>query len=137
MPVLGWAGGRLVAGVVAAFDHWLAFGILAVIGARMIREGLDPDVDRPIRDPSRGWTLVLLSVATSIDALAVGFSLALLDVPIWHAAATIAVVTALLVVLAAWLGARLGTRIRRWAGVVGGVLLIAVGLRILVGHLLG
>ncbi len=137
MPVVGWLAGRLVADRVAAVDHWLAFAILAVIGIRMIREGRSDGDDRPARDPSRGATLIMLSVATSIDALAVGFGLAMLGVGIWLPAATIGVVTALLVVVASRLGDHLSDRFGSRAEVLGGVILILVGLRIVVSDLLG
>jgi putative Mn2+ efflux pump MntP len=136
MPVAGWFAGRLVAGAVAAFDHWLAFGVLAVIGGRMIHAGCAdaPGTSRP--DPSRGITLVMLSIATSIDALAVGFGLALAGVAIWTPAVVIGLVTAALVVVAAWLGDRLGARLGPRAEIVGGVILVLVGLRLLLSHLL-
>jgi putative Mn2+ efflux pump MntP len=76
MPVLGWALGTKLEGAIQAFDHWIAFGLLAFVGARMIHAGLTSPDDAPRSDPSRGLTLVGLCVATSIDALAVGLSLA-------------------------------------------------------------
>ncbi|MEZ4388571.1 MAG: manganese efflux pump MntP family protein [Candidatus Krumholzibacteriia bacterium] len=137
MPLIGWLMGRLVAERVAAVDHWVAFAILGLIGGRMIRSGRAADDHRPTHDPSRGATLVMLSVATSIDALAVGFGLAMLGVEIWLPAVTIGVVTAVLVVVASRLGDRLSERFGPRAEIVGGVILILVGLRILVGSLLG
>jgi len=134
MPLLGWLVGRTVVDVVAAFDHWLAFAVLAVIGGRMIREGLRDDPEGRGPDPSRGVTLIMLSLATSIDALAVGFGLALVDVPIMTVALTIALVTAVLVLAAALLGDRLGARFGTRAEVVGGVILILVGVRIVLEH---
>lgn len=138
MPVVGWAAGWLVADAVAAVDHWIAFVILAVIGARMIREGArGEDGAGPAPDPSRGATLIALSIATSIDALAVGFGLAMLGVGIWVPAVTIAVVTAALVVVAGLLGDRLGARFGTRAEVAGGVILIMVGLQFVVEHVMG
>src|SRR5512139_3125848 len=76
MPTLGWLVGMGVAHFIAAFDHWIALGLLAFVGVRMIRSGSSADVESHQTDPSRGGTLVLLSVAVSIDAFAVGLSLA-------------------------------------------------------------
>ena len=72
MPALGWLMGRQVAGLVSGFDHWLAFGLLAFVAVRMIRSGLNTDVESHPTDPSRGGTLIMLAVATSIDAFAIG-----------------------------------------------------------------
>ncbi len=75
MTLLGWLAGKTVVTYIAAVDHWVAFGLLAFVGVRMIRSGLRKEGEEPtIPDPSRGMTLVMLSIATSIDALAVGLS---------------------------------------------------------------
>ena len=137
MPIAGWLLGSSVARYISSVDHWIAFGLLALVGGRMVRDGFaggerPPDTSR---DPSRGMTLVLLSVATSIDALAVGLTLAMLEVTIWHAAAVIGVVTGALSLAGIALGNRFGTLLGRRMEVAGGFILIAIGLRILVGHL--
>ncbi len=118
-----------------AFDHWLAFAILAVIGGRMIRNGLNSEPDPGAGDPSRGWSLILLSVATSIDALAVGFSLAMIRIAIWFPAAVIGIVTAAMSVTGLVIGSRLGSRFGHRMEIAGGVILIAVGARIVFQHL--
>ena len=100
----------------------------------MIRGGLNPEENRESSDPSRGWTLVLLSLATSIDALAVGFSLAMIGVEIWFPAMVIGLVTAAMSVLGLQLGTRLGARFGNRMEILGGVILVLVGLRILVEH---
>ena len=137
MPVVGWFAGRTVLQYISAYDHWIAFGLLGFVGVRMIRSGLDPQAEGHTSDPSRGWSLVLLAVATSIDALAVGFSLGVMGVTIWYPAVVIGVVTGLI----SWLGIRLGNRLGLKFGkrmeIAGGVLLILIGLRILVQHLFG
>lgn len=135
MPILGWFAGSVVAATIAAVDHWIAFAILAVVGGHMIKGGLDADEEAKPGDPSRGWPLILLSIATSLDALAVGFSLAMIGVGIWFPAAVIGVVTAAMSVAGLHLGARLGTRFGHRMEVVGGVILVAVGARIVVAHL--
>ena len=135
MPILGWFAGSVIAGAIAAVDHWIAFAILALVGGHMIKGGLGgEEQDRP-GDPSRGWSLFLLSIATSIDALAVGFSLAMIGVQIWFPAVVIGVVTAAMSVAGLHLGARLGSRFGDRMEVAGGVILILVGLRIVVEHL--
>jgi putative Mn2+ efflux pump MntP len=137
MPVIGWFAGMTILKYIAAYDHWVAFGLLGFVGVRMIRSGLDPQAEPPSSDPSRGWSLVLLALATSIDALAVGFSLGVMGVTIWYPAVVIGVVTGLL----SWLGLRLGNRLGTLFGkrmeIAGGVLLILIGLRILIQHLFG
>lgn len=134
MPVIGWFVGITVAVAVAALDHWIAFGLLAFVGVRMIRSALNPDPG-PQADPSRGVMLITLAVATSIDALAIGLTLAMLQVDIWYPSAVIGLITGLLCTLGVQLGGRLGARFGRRMSVVGGVVLILIGLRILVSHL--
>ncbi len=135
MPVFGWFIGASFAGRVEAVDHWIAFGLLAWIGIRMIRAGLDPDGRDDAGDPSRGWTLILLSVATSIDALAVGFSLAMLNVRIWQPSIVIGVVAAVFSVIGYRLGGYVGARVGYRAEVLGGLVLLGIGTKILVDHL--
>jgi len=134
MPVIGWYGGSLMAGPMQAVDHWIAFALLAFIGGRMIWSGFRAGDPSPT-DPSRGTTLLMLSVATSIDALAVGFSLALLQVEIWQPSAIIGLVTAALSLAGLRLGALLGARFGKRMELAGGVLLVFIGARILVEHL--
>jgi putative Mn2+ efflux pump MntP len=135
MPIVGWFAGRAIADVVAAFDHWIAFAILAFIGGRMIRNGLQDEPDSAAGDPSRGWSLVLLSIATSVDALAVGFSLAMIEVDIWVPAVLIGVITAAMSVAGLNIGTRLGARFGHRMEIVGGVILILVGARIVLENL--
>ena len=134
MPVIGWFSGRYVAGPMAAVDHWVAFGLLAFVGGRMIRSSLR-DGHQFQTDPSRGATLVGLSLATSIDALAVGFSLAMLKMDIWQPSVIIGLVTASLSLIGLQLGSRLGTHFGKRMELAGGVLLLIIGVRILIQHL--
>jgi manganese efflux pump family protein len=137
MPVLGWLAGAQLAGALTAVDHWVAFALLAFVGGRMIRAGLAPaDAPRP-GDPSRGWTLVALSLATSVDALAVGLSLAMVGIRILLPSVVIGVVTAAMSAVAVQLGNRLGARFGRGMDVVGGLILLAIGARIVFVHTLG
>lgn len=136
MPVVGWFLGSVFAHRVAAVDHWIAFGLLAWVGVSMIR-GSREDAESAAPDPSRGWSLVMLSVATSLDALAVGLSLALLDVRIWIPAAVIGLVAAAFSILGHRGGDRLGRSFGKRAELVGGVVLVGIGVKILVEHLAG
>ena len=135
MPVIGWGIGVSVAPLIVSIDHWIACALLGVVGVRMIRAGSSRDPGSFVSDPSRGWTLVVLSVATSLDALVVGLSLAMIAGPIWYPAVVIGLVTGTLTLAAVRLGARLGSRFGQKMEVVGGVILIVVGLRILYAHL--
>jgi manganese efflux pump family protein len=136
MPVFGWFAGATVEHYISAYDHWIAFGLLAFVGGRMVWSGFHPDVEKEKNDPSRGWTLVLLSIAVSIDALAVGLSLGIIGVTIWIPAVVIGIVTGLV----SWLGLRLGNKLGGKFGkrmeIVGGIILILLGVRILLAHLL-
>ncbi len=135
MPVLGWAAGRQVALYAADFDHWLAFGLLSVVGGKMLWEAFFDRREKSNSDPTRGLMLVTLSVATSLDALAVGLSMALLNVSIWAPSVVIGLVAAALSTVGILFGARLGMRWGRWADAAGGCVLLGIGLRILVSHL--
>jgi manganese efflux pump family protein len=137
MPILGWFAGTTIEQYIANFDHWVAFGLLAFVGLRMVRAGFSPDEQAVQNDPSRGWTLVLLAFATSIDALAIGFSLAIVGIVIWYPAVVIGVVTGLVSWLGIFLGNRLGARFGKRMGIAGGTILVLIGLRILVSHLFG
>jgi putative Mn2+ efflux pump MntP len=79
MPIIGWLAGLTVVEIISAFDHWIAFGLLAVIGGKMIWEGFEKEIDEEKADQTKGMPLLMLSVATSIDALAVGFSFSVLN----------------------------------------------------------
>ena len=137
MPVAGWFAGRTVAGYIVAYGHWVAFGLLGAIGGRMIRQAGHAYRDSARKDPTRGWSLVTLSVATSLDALAVGVSLALLGISIWLPSAIIGLVAAGMSLVGILLGSRLGSRTRRWAERIGGLVLIGIGVHIVVAHLSG
>jgi putative Mn2+ efflux pump MntP len=134
MPVLGWGVGLRVAGVVLIAQDWVAAGLLTLVGLRMIWSGQETGAG-PRQDPSRGVTLVTLSVATSLDALAIGFSLALLRVSIWYPSAVIGGVTAVLSVCGVCLGNRLGLGFGRRMEIAGGVLLTLLGCRIVLSRL--
>jgi len=137
MPVLGWLAGQRMVVYIAAYDHWVAFGLLAFVGGKMLLEAWGGKEDRPIADPTRGLMLVTLSVATSIDALAVGLCMALLGVSVWIPSVVIGLVAALLSAVGITFGSRIGRRWGRMAETAGGCVLLLIGVRILVTHLSG
>ncbi len=135
MPVLGWLAGTTVVHWIAAIDHWVACALLALVGGRMIFAAGRPEDEVAQVDPSRGLTLIVLALATSIDALAVGLSLGLVGVSIWVPSVVIGLVTGGLSVLALKVGERLGRVIGRPMEVFGGLVLLGIGIRIVVDHL--
>ncbi len=137
MPVVGWAAGLTVQSAIASVDHWVAFGLLALIGGHMFHEGLGGgEGETRHAEPTRGWTLIMLSVATSLDALAVGLSLAMLGVDVWLPALIIGLVAAGFTATGIHLGAAMGRRLRlaAWAEIFGGVVLVGIGFKILLEH---
>jgi putative Mn2+ efflux pump MntP len=136
MPILGWLAGNSLRQFIGAFDHWVAFGLLVLIGGKMLADTvLGFETGEP-RGPSRGARLIGLSIATSVDALAVGVSLAMLEVPIWEPAVIVGIVTGALCAVGIQLGDRIGATLGRWAELCGGVMLCLVGAKILAEHLL-
>jgi putative Mn2+ efflux pump MntP len=136
MPILGWLAGTTINQYIRSFDHWIAFILLGYVGGKMIYEGIKGEKDEYASDPSRGKMLVILAVATSIDALAVGLSLAMLEVPVVQPAIIIGVITFGLSLLGLLLGGRLGEKFGKRVEILGGLILIGIGLRILVTHLM-
>jgi len=135
MPIIGWLAGLTVQRWITEYDHWIAFGLLAFVGGKMIWEALNgEEEERGTSDPTRGLTMVMLAVATSIDALAVGLTLAMLGVGIWTPAAVIGLVAALLTVAGMLLGRRLGQIWGRRVEICGGAILCAIGLKIVWEH---
>ncbi len=135
MPIIGWVAGSTISRWIAPVDHWIAFGLLAYVGINMIRSGLNPEKESYTRDPSRGRTLIVLAIATSIDALAVGLSLAMLEIAIITPSIVIGVVTYSLSMVGLFAGNKLGEKFGKRMEVVGGVILIGIGLRVLITHI--
>jgi putative Mn2+ efflux pump MntP len=137
MPVAGWAAGERLIGLIGPYDHWVAFGLLLVVGGKMtiesFRTGGEVRLERP--DPTRGISLLVLSIATSLDALGVGISLAALGVAIQYPAIIIGLVAFVMTIVGMKLGPVLGRIIGRRAELLGGLVLILIGIRILVDHL--
>jgi manganese efflux pump family protein len=135
-PLIGWALGRAAAPFVESWDHWIAFGLLGVLGLRMIRAGLRAPDDHDAKPSSHSfWVLALTGFATSIDAMAVGVGLAFINVNILSTAATIGVATMIMVTLGVMVGRFLGVVVGQKAEMAGGVILIGVGSTILAEHL--
>ena len=137
MPLIGWWAGSCFQEFIASIDHWIAFGLLAIIGGNMIRESFRGEEEACDDKSLTLKTILILAVATSIDALAVGISFAFLQVHIWTAIVIIGLTTFVLSFLAVYLGNRLGNLLEKYAGILGGIILILIGTKILLEHLFG
>jgi len=137
MPLIGWFAGRNILRYIQAFDHWIAFGLLAFIGSKMILESFKRKETPAERssDPTKGLSLFFLSVATSIDALAVGLSFAVLHVSILHPAVIIGLVASFMTILGVKIGPVLGQLVGKRAELLGGLVLIFIGIKMLLEHL--
>ena len=135
MPALGWLAGLSFIELISGFDHWLAFILLAVIGGRMVyRARTNPTQEKETKLTAS--LLLILAIATSIDALAVGLSFSLLRVPIATPVVVIGVVAFLLSLAGFYFGNKIGQVFEKRIQVIGGVVLIAIGIKILLEHLL-
>jgi putative Mn2+ efflux pump MntP len=137
MPVIGWGVGLSFRTAIEQYDHWLAFGLLLFVAGNMIRGALGgEDGHGNTKDPTKGSSLVILSIATSIDALAVGLSLSLVNVSIVLPALIIGLVAALFTIAGLAAGSRVGrlSGLSRYADILGGVILLIIGLNILYEH---
>lgn len=135
MTALGWVLGGTVMQYVSAFDHWLAFALLAWVAYNLIKSGTQVDCQAFSQDPSTGKILVLLSVATSIDAFAVGLSIAFMGIPVGFSVFAIGLVALLLSLAGLFGGHHLGARFGKRMEIVGGLILLAIGARVLITHL--
>ena len=139
MPLLGWLLGRQFEQYITSVDHWIAFALLVLIGANMLREarkGDDTTDAETVYDaPLPLGQLLLMAIATSIDALAVGISFAFLGVNIWLAIAIIGTTTFLISAAGVFIGNRFGNRYEKRATIAGGIILILLGVKILLEHL--
>lgn len=135
MTLLGWLAGRTIAGYIQQLDHWLALGLLCYVGLGMIRNGLRGNPERTTKDPTRGRMMVILSVATSIDALAVGFSMAMISTPVVIPSLVIAGVTFFLSILGLTAGGKLGDLLGKRVEILGGVILVGIGIQIFLSHM--
>jgi putative Mn2+ efflux pump MntP len=138
MPLIGWLVGSSLKSLISGIDHWIAFGLLAFIGFKMIYESTSESTSKKKIDPLHNTTLLLLAITTSIDALAVGVSFSFLDTNITIPAVIIGVVTFIL----SFFGVFVGNGLRHFfekakTEVIGGLILIGIGVKILIEHLIG
>ncbi len=137
MPLIGWTAGRGLRTSIEAYDHWIAFALLAVIGVRMCYGALNRvDEESRQKDPTRGWSLIMLSIATSIDALAVGLTLAMLGSPIFIPALVIGLICAVLTIAGMYLGRKISKSWGPKVEFLGGLILLGIGIKILIEHTL-
>ena len=136
MTFVGWLAGSTIAGLISGIDHWVAMGLLGFVGYRMIRSGFDPKIETQADDASHGRTLIMVCIATSIDAMAVGLSLSMLDGNIALSSLVIGLVTMGFSIIGLLVGTGMGLRFGKRMEVLGGLLLNGIGLRILLNHLL-
>lgn len=135
-PLIGWLIGRSASSYVEAWDHWIAFSLLVILGAHMIYEGLKPGTEDTEKPSKQSFLkLSLTAIGTSIDAMAVGVGLAFINVNIWIAAGLIGLATTLMVTLGVMIGRVVGTMLGHRAEIFGGLTLIGVGAWILSSHL--
>lgn len=133
MPLLGWASGLLFRDFIISFDHWIAFGLLTFIGSKMIYESLQ-QAEKESTDFRNLYVLSTLAIATSIDALAVGLTFSLLQTSIMMAAVMIGIVTFLICLLGVFIGSKFGHFFEKQAEIIGGVILIQIGIKIVTEH---
>lgn len=137
MPIIGWLAGVGVRNYISGFDHWIAFGLLTVIGAKMIYESVKINQEeRSKKDPFKVFTLFLLAIATSIDALAIGTTFALLNLLIAVPVIVIGCVTFAFSFAGAYIGNKFGHFFENKIGMFGGAVLICIGIKILLQHIL-
>ncbi len=135
MTVVGWLLGNTVAAFINGIDHWVALALLSYVGINMLHSGLSKNKEFFSADPSRGKTLLMLCVATSIDALAVGISMAMIRAEVWIPSLIIGVVCLVLSAVGLFAGARLGEKFGKRMEILGGLILIGIGLRVLFTHI--
>lgn len=135
MPLIGWAAGITFSTYIKEFDHWIAFILLVLVGSRMIWESISSSrKEEAVRNCLHFPTLLILSIATSIDALAVGVSFAFLNITIWLPILLIGLITFVICFFGVILGNRLGAILGNKLGIIGGIVLIGIGLKILIEH---
>ncbi len=136
MPLGGYLLGALFADTLAAYDHWIAFTLLSALGIKLILESRNAG-EKKVASPFRTNKLLVLAIATSLDAFAVGISFSLLEISLVETVSVIGMVTFLLCLPAVWFGARLGKSMAKRAEIFGGIVLILIGSKILIEHLIG
>ena len=133
MPIIGYLLGGSFAEKIEAYDHWIAFGLLVLIGINMIREAFDKDEE--VNDKVDFKSMIWLAIATSIDALTVGVTFSFLEVNIWFAALLIGIITYVLSIVGVMIGSKFGAKYKAGAEAIGGIILIVMGIKILLTHM--
>ncbi len=133
MCIAGWFAGKTILSIISGFDHWVAFGLLAAVGGHMIWESFHEENEAQ-RDITRGWQLIILSIATSIDSLAVGLSYGVLKSNISLIAIIIGLTSLFISLLGFGIGKKVGEIIGHRAELIGGIVLVLIGLEILLNH---
>jgi len=136
MPLAGWAVGTRLKPYIAAYDHWVAFGLLVLVALRMILSAKDGGIQSAQEDPTRGWTLMTLATATSVDALAVGLGLAAFGISVWYPSVIIGLITLTMSVVAIRLGAKAGQWLGTRGQIAGGIVLLIIAFKIVASHTL-
>ena len=136
MTLLGWLMGSTIANFISGIDHWVAFVLLGYVGINMIRSGLNHKKETYVADPSRGRTLIMLSVATSLDAMAVGLSMAMIHAPVVVPSLIIGIVSLTLSGVGLVAGSKLGEKFGKRMEFLGGLILLGIGIEIVISHLL-
>jgi putative Mn2+ efflux pump MntP len=136
LTIAGYYLGSIISDALKAVDHWIALGLLSFLGVKMIIEGLKKNTDEETKDFSSTIVLLTIALGTSIDAFAVGISFALLEVKIWDAGIVISAVTFLASMAAIRIGKSAGKRLGNKVEIIGGLLLIAIGVKIFLEHML-
>lgn len=136
MPIIGWIAGKTIVNIISDYDHWLAFIILTLIGSKMIWDTLNSKDNVIDKDISKGLSLVALSFATSIDALAVGFSMGLLNSKIFIPSIIIGIVASIMSIIGIKLGGVLSFKLGNKIAIIGGIVLILIGTNIVIEHII-
>ena len=134
MPVIGWFIGSKVQPLVKNIDHWIALCLLLYVGIKMIQETFSKSKKDFKSDPSKGKIMIMLATATSIDALVVGFSFAMMRIDIWYPGAIIGVIKAIMSIIGLNAGKFLGTRYGNLMAIIGGLIIIGIGIKIFMSH---
>lgn len=136
MPLMGWFAGKQISQYIGNFDHWIAFVLLSILGIKMIIESYKSEENDKNFNPLKFIVLLGIGIATSIDALVVGISFAFLQTNIWNAILIIGMVTFLVAMLGMLFGKKIGSKFGKRIEIMGGLILISIGLKILLGHIL-
>jgi len=134
MPIAGWSIGRLAADLITSFDHWIAFALLAVIGGKMVIDSFKKDDETERADPLNIYILLTLAFATSIDAAAVGISISFLKVDIILPSIIIGIVTFIISLIGTFIGCKFGDKFGSKVEIIGGLVLIGIGIKIVIEH---